>query len=219
MCTWRVLTHPVCHHRIGRPFRDRCGWLPGRYCKSVRRSREDPEEEVDWGARRKSCNNHTCLYAQKGPKWNRNLQGIYAKWPNEISPYSGQLKRTVDKQLDAWITGDHMVSAKPRLETISWYTAWPFLWDGTIGDRRRLGLRCRQRFQQALQYIEFHLGLSGLREELRPPTKYCGLFKYVAEPARGRLCEQLKRYLACCRFVLRASHHQPRAKVKYRVTP
>jgi hypothetical protein len=121
-------------------------------------------------------------------------------------------------------------SSLDRLETISWYTLWLFLWDDTIEDSAipqanpesqsstDKSMKIGWLHQQALRYVKFHLGLSPRpAEEPAAPTRYCALFKYAAEPLRAacsiternRLYQLLSSYMECCEvehgFVSRAS--------------
>lgn len=97
-----------------------------------------------------------------------------------------------------------------RLLTITWFTIWIFLWDDDIEDTATINgsenINLESLHQQALQYIEFHLGLSGSEVEPPPPTKYCGLFKHAAEPLRTactitwrrEFYQHLAWYMKCC---------------------
>lgn len=93
---------------------------------------------------------------------------------------------------------------------ITWYSMWIFLWDDVIEDSATPASGITDKVSwihhQALKYMEYHLGLSSSLEEPIPPTKYCTLFRYAAEPFRKassllqkiRFYEELKVYMDGC---------------------
>lgn len=87
---------------------------------------------------------------------------------------------------------------------------WIFLWDDVIEDSATPASGITDKVSwihhQALKYMEYHLGLSSSLEEPIPPTKYCTLFRYAADPFRKassllqriRFYEELKVYMDGC---------------------
>jgi hypothetical protein len=93
---------------------------------------------------------------------------------------------------------------------MTWFTIWIFIWDDGTEDTATVdsneNINPESLHQQALEYIEFQLGLSDGDVEAVPPTKYCGLFKYTAEPLRiactvtwrREFYQHLAWYMKCC---------------------
>ncbi|KAK0707347.1 isoprenoid synthase domain-containing protein [Lasiosphaeris hirsuta] len=95
---------------------------------------------------------------------------------------------------------------------MAWYSMWLFLWDDVVEDSaipsaaNTNTLRVEWLHEQALKYVEFHLGLSASAEEPPPPTKYCTLFKHAGAPLREactvaervRFYAALQEYMECC---------------------
>ncbi|KAK0642148.1 isoprenoid synthase domain-containing protein [Cercophora newfieldiana] len=161
-----------------------------------------------------------------------NLFGFYSQWPNEISPHYEQLKATIESKIDEWIDPcDELVRLKARkvnlplfsaiwyprstldrLETMSWYSMWLFLWDDVVEDTAIPSDSCTTELSRitylhshALEYVKFHLGLSDNETEPEPPTKYCTLFKHAGENLRRdctererqKFYETIKEYMTC----------------------
>ncbi|KAK3998261.1 isoprenoid synthase domain-containing protein [Cladorrhinum sp. PSN332] len=85
-----------------------------------------------------------------------------------------------------------------------WYSLWIFLWDDVIEDST-VPVRTVQ--QQALKYMEHHLGLAPASSPEPPaPTKYCALFQHCAKPLRAectiserrRFLDQIGNYMEGC---------------------
>ncbi|KAK4677532.1 hypothetical protein QC764_404520 [Podospora pseudoanserina] len=157
-----------------------------------------------------------------------SLQPVLSNWPTLLSPHYAELKKKVGMKIDEWIS-DERVRRKAqiidlplfssiwyphatldRLEMITWYSMWIFLWDDVIEDSATPASGITDKVSwihhQALKYMEYHLGLSSSLEEPIPPTKYCTLFRYAAEPFRKassllqriRFYEELKVYMDGC---------------------
>ncbi|KAK4201222.1 isoprenoid synthase domain-containing protein [Triangularia verruculosa] len=157
-----------------------------------------------------------------------SLNPVLANWPTEINPHYNVLKRKVAAKIKEWITDDHVrrkaeiidlplfsslwypYASLDRLETATWYSMWIFLWDDVIEESAAPSSGITDKVswihQQALRYMEYHLGLSSSTAEPAPPTKYCTLFRHAAEPfrkassllQRRRLFEELKDYMDGC---------------------
>ncbi|KAK4160000.1 isoprenoid synthase domain-containing protein [Cladorrhinum sp. PSN259] len=153
-----------------------------------------------------------------------NLKGLLAKWPRAVSPHYPELKEIVESKIVEWIPDEHSRAKArksaylssllsdgwypfcpiDRLQTMCWYSMWIFLWDDVI-EFQDMPVRIVQ--QQALKYIEYHLGLA-LASAAEPPapTKYCALFQHCAKPLRGwctiserrRFLDQISNYMDGC---------------------
>ncbi|KAK4170763.1 hypothetical protein QBC36DRAFT_123583 [Triangularia setosa] len=98
-----------------------------------------------------------------------------------MSPHYSKLKKKVAAKIDAWISDEHVRrkaqiidpplfsiwdphASLDRLETITWYSMWIFLWDDIIEDSAAPSSGITDKVswihQQALRYMEYHLGLS-----------------------------------------------------------
>ncbi|KAK4225138.1 isoprenoid synthase domain-containing protein [Podospora fimiseda] len=151
-----------------------------------------------------------------------NLKQLLAKWPNTMSPHYEELKEIIEEKIIEWISDEQSrtkarhvnlaffcASWYPyitldRLETIFRYSLFLFLWDDIIEDSS-ISVRTVQ--QQALKYMEYHLGLcSSSTPEPPCPTKYCSLFQHCALALRTectvvqrrRFLKQIKEYMAGC---------------------
>ncbi|KAK0744566.1 isoprenoid synthase domain-containing protein [Apiosordaria backusii] len=157
-----------------------------------------------------------------------SIEPVLSNWPTTINPYYHELKKKVAIKIDEWISDEKVrrkaqvidlplfsstwypYATPDRLETITWYSMWIFLWDDVIEESATPSSGITDKVpwihQQALRYMEYHLGLSSDVEEPAAPTKYCTLFKYAAEPFRKasnllqrmRLYEELKVYMEAC---------------------
>ncbi|KAK0670217.1 isoprenoid synthase domain-containing protein [Cercophora samala] len=157
-----------------------------------------------------------------------SLEPVLSNWPTLMSPHYAELKKKVAVKIEEWISDEHVRqkahiidlplfssiwyphATLDRLETITWYSMWIFLWDDVIEDSAAPSSMITDKVswihQQALRYMEYHLGLSSSHQEPVPPTKYCTLFKHAAEPFRKastllqriRFYEELKVYMDGC---------------------
>ncbi|KAK0710315.1 hypothetical protein B0T26DRAFT_875151 [Lasiosphaeria miniovina] len=66
------------------------------------------------------------------------LRPFFSRWPTKISPYYEQLKGIIESKIEKWIPNEHVNtrwyprSSLGRLETMSWFSLWVFLWDDVI---------------------------------------------------------------------------------------
>ncbi|KAM7189916.1 Isoprenoid synthase domain containing protein [Naviculisporaceae sp. PSN 640] len=163
-----------------------------------------------------------------------NLRPMFSQWPYRVSPHLKELEKTVEAKLQEWIPDEQVRqnardidlalfsaawwpdSSLDRLETMAWYTLWIILWDDVIEDSTFPGsvassedLKIEWLHEEALKYVKYELGLcdeTTISVAPLPPTKYCGLFKYCAEPFRAectiperqRIYNEIKYYMDCC---------------------